>query len=272
MNNVLFDSYPIVVSQELAGLLTSLDKNKRKQPRLSEAAVLQQIHYWIQKKINYHDGRYWVYNSLKDWTKQFTWITTEATMKKQLDWLEGLGIIVTGNYNKMKMDRTKWYSIDYDRLKTLYDAFYYANKMDLLNIDKCNLLSLANANDKDNNTNTKDYPKTTPKTTKEDILSGKPDGIPYSEIVDYLNQKTGKKFKATTDKTKRLIKARFNEGFVLEEFKQVIDNKTADWLHNPKYVKYLRPETLFGPHFEGYLQSRPTKQQQGGGGINGVYF
>lgn len=271
MNNVLFDSYPIVVSQELAGLLTSLDKNKRKQPRLSEAAVLQQIHYWIQKKINYHDGRYWVYNSLKDWTKQFTWITTEATMKKQLDWLEGQGIIVTGNYNKMKMDRTKWYSIDYDRLKSLYDAFYYANKMDLLNIDKCNLLSLANANDKDNNTNTKDYTKTTPKTTKEDILSGKPDDIPYSEIVEYLNLKTGKKFKATTGKTKRLIKARFNEGATLEEFKQAIDNKTAEWLHDPKMVKFLRPETLFGAHFEGYLNSKSAKQQ-GGGGINGVYF
>ena len=192
-------------------------------------------------------------------------------MKKQLDWLEGLGIIVTGNYNKMKMDRTKWYSIDYDRLKALYDAFYYANKMDLLNIDKCNLLSLANANDKDNNTNTKDYTKTTPKTTKEDILSGKPDGIPYSEIVEYLNLKTGKKFKATTKQTKRLIKARFNEGFVLEEFKRVIDNQTQAWLHSPKWSKFLRPETLFGPKFESYLQSRPAKQQQGGG-INGVYF
>lgn len=270
MNNVLFDSYPIVVSQELAGLLTSLDKNKRKQPRLSEAAVLQQIHYWIQKKMNYHDGRYWVYNSLKDWTKQFTWITTEATMKKQLDWLEGLGIIVTGNYNKMKMDRTKWYSIDYDRLKALYDAFYYANKMDLLNIDKCNLLSLADANDKDNKTNTKDYTENTTKTTKEDILSGKPDGIPYSEIVDYLNQKTGKKFKATTDKTKRLIKARFNEGFEVTDFKQVVDNQTQAWLNSPKWSKYLRPETLFGPKFESYLNARPTKQQ--GGGINGVYF
>lgn len=270
MNNVLFDSYPIVVSQELAGLLTSLDK--RNYPRLSEAAVLQQVHYWIQKKINYHDGRYWVYNSLEEWTKQFTWIKTKATMKKQFDWLEGHGIIVTGNYNKMKMDRTKWYSIDYDRLKALYDAFYYVNNMDLLNIDNSNLSSLVNANDKDDNSNTKDYTKTTPKTTKENILSGKPDGIPYSEIVDYLNKKTGKKFKATTDKTKRLIKARFKEGFEVADFKQVVDNQTQAWLNSPKWSKYLRPETLFGPKFESYLNARPAKQQQGGGGINGVYF
>lgn len=168
MSNLLFNKYPIVISQELAGLLTNMDK--RKYPRISEAAVLQQVNYWIEKKQNYRDGRYWVYNSLENWMKQFTWIKTKATMKKQFDYLENLGIIVTGNYNKAKFDRTKWYSIDYNRLEALYDAFSKDNNMDVINIDTPMLSTLANGSNKDNNDNTIDYTKTTQKINNNNTL------------------------------------------------------------------------------------------------------
>lgn len=92
---------------------------------------------------------------------------------------------------------------------------------------------------------------------KEYILSGnKPDSIPYKEIIDYLNQKANKKFKHTSQKTQTLIKARFKEKFTLDDFKQVIDIKTAQWLADPKMSVYLRPETLFGTKFEGYLNEQ----------------
>ncbi len=92
---------------------------------------------------------------------------------------------------------------------------------------------------------------------KEYILSGnKPDSIPYKEIIDYLNQKANKKFKHTSQKTQTLIKARFKEKFTLEDFKQVIDIKTAQWLTDDKMSVYLRPETLFGTKFEGYLNEQ----------------
>lgn len=92
---------------------------------------------------------------------------------------------------------------------------------------------------------------------KEYILSGsKPDSIPYKVIIDYLNQKANKKFKHTSQKTQTLIKARFKEKFTLDDFKQVIDIKTAQWLADPKMSVYLRPETLFGTKFEGYLNEQ----------------
>lgn len=72
------------------------------------------------------------------------------------------------------------------------------------------------------------------------------------EIVDYLNSKTNKNYRASTRKTKSLINARMNEGFTLEDFKKVIDNKSSEWL-NSKMEQYLRPETLFGTKFESYL-------------------
>ncbi len=269
MSNLLFDERPLVIQPTLAKLLGSLD----------EAVILQQIHYWLEKKTNIKDGRSWVYNSMTDWQKQFPWLSLK-TVKRRFKSLEDKGLLITANYNQYKFDRTKWYSIDYQNLLKLSDndrqkgSSVGSNcpdgegQSDPMTKGQSDPMTKGQSDP----TNTIDYQETTPKITTEDILSGKPDGIPYSEIIEYLNKKTGRNFKATTSSTKRLIKARFNEGFVLEEFKQVIDNQTQAWLHSPKWSKFLRPETLFGPKFESYLQSRPVKQQRGGGGINGVYF
>ncbi len=73
------------------------------------------------------------------------------------------------------------------------------------------------------------------------------------EIVNYLNQSTGKEFRANTPETRALIRARLKEGFKVDEFKKVIDIKSGQWLKNDQF-KYLRPKTLFGSKFEGYLQ------------------
>lgn len=75
-----------------------------------------------------------------------------------------------------------------------------------------------------------------------------------SEIVSYLNEKAGTNYKPTSRKTQDLIKARLNEKYTVDDFKRVIDNKCAEWL-NTEMQQYLRPETLFGTKFEGYLNS-----------------
>ncbi len=82
------------------------------------------------------------------------------------------------------------------------------------------------------------------------------DDIPYKEIIDYLNEKTGSQFRNTTKKTQTLIKARFAEGFNLDDFKKVIDTKAAEWLNDSKMSKFLRPETIFGTKFESYLNQK----------------
>lgn len=95
----------------------------------------------------------------------------------------------------------------------------------------------------------------------KDILSSsdEQDDVPYKEIVDYLNLKTSKSYKYSTSKTKSLIKARWNEGFRVDDFKKVIDNKCFEWIGNLGMAKYLRPETLFGTKFEGYLNENNVK-------------
>lgn len=81
------------------------------------------------------------------------------------------------------------------------------------------------------------------------------------EIVDYLNSKTGSRFKATTPQTARLINARLKEGYTESDFYTVIDNKVKDWLNDAKMSEYLRPQTLFGNKFEGYLNQKPKQSE-----------
>ena len=80
------------------------------------------------------------------------------------------------------------------------------------------------------------------------------------EIIDYLNEKAQTRYKATTAKTRSLIHARLSEGFVVGDFKTVIDKKCAEW-QGTEWEKFLRPETLFSTKFEGYLNARQTVQK-----------
>lgn len=88
----------------------------------------------------------------------------------------------------------------------------------------------------------------------------------YISIVSYLNEKAGTKYRASTAKTKTVIHARLSEGFKVDDFKTVIDKKCAEWI-GTDYEKYLRPETLFGTKFEGYLnQKERTRANEGTNG------
>ena len=81
----------------------------------------------------------------------------------------------------------------------------------------------------------------------------------YSEIIEYLNSKANTKYRVNNKKTRASINARIAEGFTIDDFKRVIDIKSAEWL-NTNMQQYLRPETLFGTKFEGYLNQKITKQ------------
>lgn len=83
--------------------------------------------------------------------------------------------------------------------------------------------------------------------------------VPVMEIIEYLNEKTGRSYRHNTQKTQSLIKARFREGFTLDDFRTVIDHKAIDWMSNAEMSLYLRPETLFGQKFEGYLETAKSQ-------------
>lgn len=79
------------------------------------------------------------------------------------------------------------------------------------------------------------------------------------QIIDYLNLRTGQRYKYNNKNTQEHIKQRLKEGFTLDDFKLVIDKMCIEWM-NTDMQKYLRPETLFRPSkFESYL-NREVKQ------------
>ena len=80
----------------------------------------------------------------------------------------------------------------------------------------------------------------------------------HFEIIEYLNLKTGSKFKPTTKPYIQAIRSRLKEGYTVDDFKTVIDKKCNEW-KGTKLEKYLTPKTLFAPsHFDTYLNGNET--------------
>lgn len=97
---------------------------------------------------------------------------------------------------------------------------------------------------------------------QEEPLSGKPDDVPYDAVIDYLNERTGKRYRSKTESTRKMIRARFSDGYTLDDFKHVIDVKASQWL-GTEQERYLRPETLFRPgKFESYLNESPKPRSK----------
>ena len=90
------------------------------------------------------------------------------------------------------------------------------------------------------------------------------------QIIDYLNLKIGARYRPNSKSTQNHIKARLKEGYSLQDFFTVIDKKCSEW-RGTNMEQYLRPETLFGTKFEGYLNSKvnpaANQPQQGTGNI-----
>lgn len=103
---------------------------------------------------------------------------------------------------------------------------------------------------------------------KDNNMSDKSDDvIPYSEIISYLNEKTGRSFR-NVDANKKLIKARWNEGFKVEDFIAVIDNMVTNWsgkvFNGVPAENYLQPKTLFSNKFDSYLNQIPVVKSKKG--------
>lgn len=134
-------------------------------------------------------------------------------------------------------------------LKTPYHSCYEGGNTDDTQIEQYN---------KTINRTEEDIDKLSSSENVDPELKQKSQKIPYEKIIDYLNRKTNSHYRPTSKATRRLIKARYNEGFTDIDFKTAIDKKCAEWLQDSNMVQYLRPETLFGTKFEAYLNQPDT--------------
>lgn len=163
-------------------------------------------------------------------------------------------------------DKVKGEKTIYRWLETLESAGYLTIKK----TTKYSVVSINNWNYYQRNDQQNDQQMTNNVTTNKKLKNDKENNnspakaalhIPYKEIIEYLNSKTGKNFKHTSQASQKTIKARFNEGYTLDDFKRVIDIKSSQWI-NSDMEKYLRVSTLFGSKFDAYLNEEPQQLKQ----------
>ncbi len=239
-----------------------------------EAAVLQQIHFWLTSSKHFIEGHKWIYNTYKGWHKQFPF-WSESTIKRTILTLENLGLLISGNWNFSKMDKTKWYTIDYEKVAALElplfetdvtppDSCPFQTDFDGAPIEVCiaqldpSLAPAAPTNELERSVEETKMTQAIPESTSKNSSEKE---NPIVEIISYLNDKTGSSYKPTTDKTRKTIRSRLREGFTIADFKKVIGLKATEWLHDPYWCKYLRPETLFGTLFESYFNQKGFKKK-----------
>jgi hypothetical protein len=107
MSKLLIDEPPLQVLPSLALKIG-----------LEESIFLQQLHYWLRKSTYEHSERKWIFNSYESWQKQFPF-WSKKTVQRIILSLKSKKILLTGSFNKVALDKTKWYSIDYNSLEKL---------------------------------------------------------------------------------------------------------------------------------------------------------
>ncbi|WP_338469558.1 hypothetical protein R4Z10_12080 [Niallia sp. XMNu-256] len=105
MSKLLIQESPLLILPSLA-----------KQIGLNQAIILQQVHYWLTSSRHKYEGRIWIYNSYREWQLQFPF-WSEQTIARGIRSLEEQGYLLSSNFNRMKQDKTKWYTINYEKLE-----------------------------------------------------------------------------------------------------------------------------------------------------------
>ena len=235
----------------------------------------------------FHDGRYWTYNTVAAFHSLMPFMS-ENVINTALAKAEAEGLLVTGNYNKLPFDRTKWYALT-EKGERLFQAPQNAatdSPSDSESISKngevdstelgnsisqkseMEIAKIQNDISENRGTNTKVIQTNNSEENQKHIVRKQASAQrqapsrPLNEeeresvelVVAALNEATGSRYRSTSATTLRHLLARLREGFTVEDCKEVIRKKSDEW-GGTDMAKYLRPETLFGPKFEGYLNA-----------------
>lgn len=253
--------------------------------------LLGNINYWIQKNKengkHFHDGRYWTYNTVAAFHSLMPFMS-ENVINTALAKAEAEGLLVTGNYNKLPFDRTKWYALT-EKGERLFQSQQNAandspswsesisqngevDSQELGNSisqkSEMDIAKIQNDISENRGTNTKVIQMNNSEENQKHIVRKQASAQrpapsrPLNDeeresverVVAALNEATGSRYRSTSATTLKHILARLREGFTVEDCKDVIRKKSDEWA-GTDMAKYLRPETLFGSKFEGYLNA-----------------
>lgn len=221
--NLLINEPPLQVLPTLA-----------KKIGLNEAIITQQVHYWLQRSKNQRDGFTWVYKTYPEWQEEFPF-WSESTIKRTITSLEKQKILIaTSKYNKMPMDRTKWYTLCYSALQPQpigqYDTMLRSDCTDAqVNMTRCS--GQYDTMQQVNMTSaiTIDYTETTSENTTKTTTTENQSSL-SSEIFKFYESEFGPLTPFVSEEIEYMIKD-CNEELALEALKKSV-------LANKRSIKY----------------------------------
>jgi hypothetical protein len=256
---LLFDKSPLVINTELAVKIG-----------LNESVILQQIHYWLEinreSGKNFHDGYYWTFNSYEDWQKQFPFWSVR-TIRRTISNLESLNLLVSANYNTFKIDRTKWYRINYEALE-MPDISHVAN-----------LDTSIGQNGQTNGPTCPNEEANLDKPLPEITTENTPENNIHSRLFDFWNQQGIIRHEKLTPEMKKAI-AKILKVLTLEQvmvcitrYKQIIEDEgfffsyrwnLADFLNRKNGIKDFLDDgakwVSYQAHLKAQKQAKPPEK------------
>lgn len=220
---------------------------------LNGSPTMKLLIIYLMGKVN-HEPNMWMWEGEKFEVQRGQTITSLEKLQKEIGKGVSIQNIRTALNNLEKYGFLTNKSTKTGRLITIvnYDELQGIDNEDNKDINK-DLTKTQQRPNKDLTSNNNDNHNNNDNNNKQYI-----NNIIYTqiqEIISYLNEKAGTNYKHNTKKTISLIKARFNEGFNIDDFKIVIDKKIKSWA-GTEWEKFIRPETLFGTKFESYLNEK----------------
>ena len=213
------------------------------------AALLNQMIFWSDKTKR-TDGFF--YKTYGEWEEETT--LSEYQVRRSSKRLKELGVLET-ELRRANGSPTLHYKVNMDKLsESILNKLKNRNRTNLRNDTEVSKATITVDDTLDDDSNT----------------SVEVEKYPYQEVIEYLNDKTGKSISYRSNGNKKLIRARINEGYTVEDFKKVIDNKVSDWLgkgikfSNGKPAEnYLHPTTLFAQsNFDKYLNEQKVEESR----------
>lgn len=146
----------------------------------NESILLLQIEFLISISRHERDGRLWTYQSTRELQREYFPWWSVATINRTVTSLEEMGLITVGDYNAHKYDRTRWFSLNADRINTLKSVrMAHLEESPTENAPTSEGSDTRSAQNETRSTqNDTTIPETTPETTSEKKSSASADALP----------------------------------------------------------------------------------------------
>ena len=216
---------------------------------IEEAIFIDEIQHQIKKnrlnERNFHDGRYWTYNSLKAYVETFPYLNA-GKIKRVINNLVDKGILMKGNFNTNQYDRTCWYAFTDFGLSIIQNCYIDLLKMTNGKVENDSPIPTTN-------TTTKSTISFTPSDESDDA------GLFDDSDTSTLTMLSSEKEIPYAPRNKNVSSEKILEYF--EDLWLLYERKGSKAHSKKEFAKLTEEEVLLmAKHIPAYIQSRPERQ------------